>query len=343
MHAIKPLMLQRTFEKQWAASPSSDAEVVSPALASSASSDPSVRSVRTQNTARTSVSSVNVGPVHFSEAARASGQDLLQIKLEMPLGKLSPQRVPTPDGANPLANLEQFRPPMYSILIICPQKYSREAITKHIETTLPKDVPHQITALSSVSEAENLIGGHEPVTFTHVVLNLSSAEEIMNVTNQIAASSGGKTTTLLMSDSVQRQDVLQIVSDSTHKQLLVDKRIIFVHKPVKPSRFAAIFDPARERDLSTDFNRSSAAQMVESQKQNYLDVEKRIGDKKFKVLLVEDNPVNQKVLSRYLKKVGIEAEIAADGVEATEKVFTHPPKHYSLILVSRLKSTRRAT
>ncbi|KAI3328044.1 hypothetical protein HD806DRAFT_484844 [Xylariaceae sp. AK1471] len=336
MHAMKPLMLQKMLEQPLTASPSSDTEVISPALASSPGSDPSVRSgrsVRTQNTTRSSISSVNVGLVHFSEAAKASGQDLSQMKLEMPIGTLSPQMVPTPDAANIAANLgQQFRPPMYSILIICPQKYAREAITKHIETTLPKDVPHQITALSSVPEARNLIGGHESVTFTHIVLNLGFTEEIINVTNQIAACSGSKTIMLIMSDSVQRQDVLELASDATHQQLLADKRIIFVHKPVKPSRLAVIFDPARERDVSTDLNRSSAAQMVESQKQNYLDVEKRIGDRGFKVLLVEDNPVNQKVLSRYLKKVGIEAEIATDGVEATEKVFTHSPKHYSLIL-----------
>ncbi|KAI0418730.1 hsp90-like protein [Xylaria grammica] len=332
MHTIRPLMLQKTLEQPMAASPSSDAEVVSPAFASSGSSDPSVRSVHTQNTTTSSVSSVNVGLAHFSEAAKASGQDLSQMRFEMPTGRLSPQSVSTPDTTNTPSNLEQSRLPMYSILIICPQKYSREAITNHIETTLPKDVPRQITALTSLSEAESLIGGDESVTFTHVVVNLGSAEEIVKITSLIAASSEGKTTTLIMSDSVQRQAVLDLAPNTGHPRHLAERKIIFVHKPVKPSRFAVIFDPARERDVSTDLNRSSAAQMVESQKQSYLDVEKRLGDKGIKVLLVEDNPVNQKVLSRYLRKVGTEPEIAADGMEATEKVFAHPPKHYSLIL-----------
>ncbi len=335
MHAIGPLMLQTILEQPLAASPSSDAEAASPVFASSGSPDPSVRSVLTENTTASSVSSVNVGLVHFSEAAKASGQDLSQMKFEMPIRRLSLQTLPTPNSVNTPSSLEHIRLPIYSILIICPQKYSREAIRKHIEMTLPKDVPRQITALSSLSEAQNLIGGYESVTFTHVVVNLGSAEEIVDVTAQVAASSGGKTITLIMSDSLQRQAVLEVASKTGHPQLLADKQIIFVHKPVKPSRFAVFFDPARERDVSTDLNRSSAAQMVESQKQSYLDVEKRIGDKGVKVLLVEDNSVNQKVLHRYLKKVGIEAEIAADGMEATEKVFAHSPKHYSLILVSR--------
>ncbi|KAI1376165.1 hypothetical protein F4677DRAFT_420486 [Hypoxylon crocopeplum] len=331
-HAIKPLLLHRTVDSVQAASPSSDAEVVSPAQASSASSDPSVRSIRTQNTARSSVSSVNFGLVHFSEAAKASGQDLSQMKLEMPSGKMSPHIMPTPDGSRIPGDVVQFRPPMYSILIICPQRYSREATTRHIEMTLPKDVPHQITAMASVAEAEEVIGGHESVTFTHIVLNLPSAEEVISVIDRIIASSGGKTSVLVLTDSVQRQAVLKLASDMEHQRLLAEKRMIFIYKPVKPSRFAFIFDPGRERDLSVDLNRSSAAQMVESQKQSYLDVEKRIGNKGYKVLLVEDNPVNQKVLVRYLKKVGIEAEIAADGVECTETVFTHPPNYYSLIL-----------
>ncbi|KAI0187228.1 hsp90-like protein [Xylaria flabelliformis] len=332
LQTIRPLVLQKSIEQQMTASPSSDAGFASPAIASPASSNPSVQSGRTQNTTTSSASSVNVGLAHFGEAAKASGQDLSQMRFEMPIRTLSLHRIPTPDGATTPSHLGHPRLPMYSILIICPQKYSREAITKHIETTLPKDVPRQITALTRASEAQNLIGGHESVTFTHVVVNLGSTEEILGITNQIAASSGGKTTTVIMSDSVQRQAVLELASETGHPQLLADKHILFIHKPVKPSRFAVIFDPAGERDVSTDLNRSSAAQMVESQKQSYLDVEKRLGDRGIKVLLVEDNPVNQKVLSRYLKKVGIEAEIATDGMEATEKVFARSPKYYSLIL-----------
>ncbi|KAI1117391.1 hsp90-like protein [Nemania sp. NC0429] len=332
MQAIRPLILHSSLGESITASPSSDPEFPSPSFASPASSDPSVRSVRTQNTTTSSVSSVHVGLARFSEAAKASGQDLSQMRFDMPAGGLSLQVVPTPDVVNSHSSLGRSRLPMYSILVICPQKYSREAITKHVETTLPKDVPRQITALSRVSEAQVLIGGSEPARFTHVIVNLSSAEEIVNVTNQIAISSRGKTITVIMSDSVQRQAVLELASTTGYPQLLTDKHILFVHKPVKPSRFAVIFDPARERDVSTDLNRSSAAQMVESQKQSYLDVEKRIGDKSVKVLLVEDNPVNQKVLSRYLQKVGTEAEIAADGMEATEKVFAHPAHYYSLIL-----------
>ncbi|KAI0137380.1 hsp90-like protein [Xylariales sp. AK1849] len=329
---IRPLSFQRIADAPFTSSPGSDAGVVSPTIASSASSDPSVPSLRTQNTARSSMSSVNVGLAHFSEAAKASGQDLSQMKLEIPPGGLSPSHTPTPDLSKVAGRLDQLIPPMYSILIICPQTMSREATTKHIEITLPKNIPHQITAVASVAEAQKLIGGDEAVTFTHIVINLATPPEIIGMVDQIISSSGERTSILILSDSVQRQAVLKLATDSVHQKLLAQNMVSFIYKPVKPSRFAAVFDPSKSGDLSIDRNRSSAAIMVESQKQSYLDVEKRIGNKGYKVLLVEDNPVNQKVLIRYLKKVGIVAEVASDGVECTEAVFSHPPGFYSLIL-----------
>jgi CheY-like chemotaxis protein len=57
-----------------------------------------------------------------------------------------------------------------------------------------------------------------------------------------------------------------------------------------------------------------------------------MGNKGYKVLLVEDNPVNQKVLTKYLNKIGVDVDIAVDGVECTDMVLSMPHKHYSLIL-----------
>ncbi|RDA92250.1 hypothetical protein CP533_5694 [Ophiocordyceps camponoti-saundersi (nom. inval.)] len=292
---------------------------------STGSSIPSVASGRSLVTERSSASSANNagGLTRFIEAAKASGQDLSQMKLEMPADRLgSPRRTATPD----------LRPPMYSILIVCPQYHSREATTQHIEMTLPKDVPHQITALATVEEAHKHICGDDATRFTHIVLNLALAEAILDVLQQIARSQKAKRTTILvLSDSVQRQAVLRLADETEHGRLLTDK-VTFIYKPVKPSRFAVIFDPDRERDLSTDRNRSTAQQMVENQKASYQEIERRMGNKGYKVLLVEDNPVNQKVLTKYLGKIGVEVDIAVDGVECTDKVLSKPHRHYSLIL-----------
>ncbi|CRK37607.1 hypothetical protein BN1708_020308, partial [Verticillium longisporum] len=93
-----------------------------------------------------------------------------------------------------------------------------------------------------------------------------------------------------------------------------------------------IFDPEKVLDSSIDRNRSTAQRMVESQKASYEEIGKRMGNKGYKVLLVEDNSVNQKVLQKYLEKVGVEVEVAADGVECTDMVLARGHEYYSLIL-----------
>jgi len=237
------------------------------------------------------------------------------MKLEMPSGRSSPG---TSLEAGATAPPEDFRPPMYSILIICPQLHSREATTAHIEMTLPKDVPHQITALATGEEAHTLIGGEDPIKFTHIVINLPSAEAIIALMDEIFKSQSiDKTTILILSDSVQRQAIIKQASDTKHGKWLSENLATFIYKPVKPSRFAVIFDPNKMRDLSHDRNRSTAQQMVENQKISYMEIERRMGNKGYRVLLVEDNPVNQKVLKKYLKKIGVEVEIAVDGAECT--------------------------
>jgi hypothetical protein len=233
--------------------------------------------------------------------------------------------------------LRSFRPPLYSILLICPQIHSREATTQHIEMTLPKDIPHKITGLSSVAEAREMISGPDPMIFTHIVLNLGSADEIVALIDQILNSiSLPATSIVVLSDPVQRQEVIKSAPAYAYDQLDKDNRVSFVYKPVKPSRFAVIFDPDKERDLSTDRNRFSAQQQVATQRQNYLDIGKRLGNKGHRVLLVEDNATNQKVLLKFLSKVGIEVDLALDGVECTNKVFSQPHSFYSLILVCSL-------
>ncbi|KAL2021132.1 hypothetical protein VTK56DRAFT_7438 [Thermocarpiscus australiensis] len=306
---------------------------LSPAAISSGSSEMSASSGHTRTT-RSSMSSVNAGLVRFSQAARASGQDLSQMKLEMPSRRDSQGTAPAIGKENSAgATAPMPPPPMYSILIICPQTHSREATTKHIEMTLPKDIPHQITALASVQEAQEFIGGEESVRFTHIVVNLPSPEEIISLMDKIMNSSVlGRTTILILSDSVQRQAVSKLVAGTKHEAILSEDRVTYIYKPVKPSRFAVIFDPAKERDLSIDHNRSTAQRLVEDQRQSYVDMEKRMGGKGYKVLLVEDNPVNQKVLQKYLRRVGVAVELAADGVECTDMVFERGWGYYSLIL-----------
>ncbi|KPM44999.1 hypothetical protein AK830_g1558 [Neonectria ditissima] len=327
-----PFLPPKHIRANEALSPITDVEFNSPGVISAGSSNPSIHSSRSQATDRSSATSVNTGLARFSEAAKASGQDLSQMKLEMPSGRSSPGSTPVP-GTIDQVSPKDMRPPMYSILIICPQFHSREATTQHIEMTLPKDVPHQITALATVGEAQTLIGGEDPIRFTHIVINLPSAQAIISLMDEITKSQTiDRTTIVVLSDSVQRQAVMKLAADTKQEALFSDNQVTFIYKPVKPSRFAVIFDPNKMRDLSIDRNRSTAQQMVENQKASYLEIERRMGNKGYRVLLVEDNPVNQKVLMKYMEKIGVDVEIAVDGAECTNMVLSKSHQHYSLIL-----------
>ena len=330
--AIPPLQRSRAAD---VSSPSAtETGSASPAVTSTGSSNPSIQSGRSHITDRSSATSVNTGLARFSEAAKASGQDLTHMKLEMPSGRSSPGRTVTPGTSDQLSP-EDFRPPMYSILIICPQVHSREATTKHIETTLPKDVPYQITALATAEEAQGLIGGEDPIKFTHIVINLGSAEAIISLMDQITKWQNIQSTMILiLSDSVQRQAVMKLAANTKYEKLLSENLVTFIYKPVKPSRFAVIFDPDKVGDLSVDRNRSTAQRRVDDQKASDQEIQKLIGNKGYKVLLVEDNPINQKVLMKYLKKVGVVVENAMDGAECTDMVLGKPHDYYALILVS---------
>jgi PAS domain S-box-containing protein len=361
----KPMLANKFMQSPLAISPRTESSVESQGVATSASSDPSIY---TSSHTLSSGSLNSPSSPHFAAAARAASDDM-SMKLALPERQAASRASASPaelvaafqyaqmksEGTTPQPRAfsaddalrisgssspepKSFRPPMYSILLVCPQTHSREATTQHIEFTLPKDVPHQITPLSTGEEAQKLISGDEPIIFTHVVLNLGSTEEIVTLIEQIITSPPlSQTTIVLLSDPVQRQEVIKMAAAHGHDQLGKGNQITFIYKPVKPSRFAVIFDPDKERDLSTDRNRSSAQQQVANQKQNYLDVGKRLGNKGLRVLLVEDNLVNQKVLLKFLAKVGIAVELALDGVECTEKVFSNPHSFYSLILVSSHK------
>ncbi|KAK5697642.1 hypothetical protein LTR17_023924 [Elasticomyces elasticus] len=224
-------------------------------------------------------------------------------------------------------------PPMYSILVVCPLKYSREATMKHIEQTLPAMVPHTISAREDISECHEMLSGDDPVRFTHVVLALQDVEDVVALMDQLLSSPPHSlTSVVIITDLSQRKKIMEHAPQHNYEQLSKDRRVRFVFKPLKPSRFAVIFDPQKEREMSTDRNQDSAQTVAINQKQIFEDLKKRLGNRDKRVLLVEDNRVNQMVIMKYLGKVQIEAETALDGVICTDKVFAQPHGYYSIIL-----------
>lgn len=187
-------------------------------------------------------------------------------------------------------------PPMYSILVVCPLKHSRNATVQHIDKTLPKNVPHQITAKEHLSECQEMLKGTDAVIFTHIVVVLHDVAEIIALMEQVFASPACHATTIvIITDLVQRRSIMEKAPRFDYEQLALQRRLLFVFKPLKPSRFATIFDPQHEREMSLDRNQDSAQQVALTQKQVFEEVTRRLGNKDKRVLLVEDNRTNQLV------------------------------------------------
>ncbi|KAF2031035.1 hypothetical protein EK21DRAFT_111278 [Setomelanomma holmii] len=226
-----------------------------------------------------------------------------------------------------------LQPPMYSILVVCPLVHSREATMRHIKNTLPQGIPHQVTGQSSIIEAQKMIGGDNPVLFTHVVLVLHDTAEVHAIMDQIFSSMiHGNTAVVVVSDPSQKKELIKEAPVYDYDQLHQDRRLQFIYRPLKPSKFAVIFDPEKQRESSTDRNQDSAQQVVVSQKLVFEELKRRLGNKGHKVLLVEDNKINQTVVLKFLAKIDIETETVMDGVQCTDIVFAKPPGYYSIIL-----------
>jgi PAS domain S-box-containing protein len=274
----------------------------SPSL-SSGSSDHSLTSAAL--TGKSSLRSERSSASSFLAESRVTSPDP-QINLALPPKRAessdnsttSPSSDVTarPATAPPRVTSPLAQPPMYSILVVCPLVHSREATIRHIKNTLPQGIPHQVTGEESLIAAQRMIGGENPVIFTHVVLVLHDTAEVHAIMDQIFSSVHSvNTSVVVVSDPSQKKELMKEASVYDYEQLAQDRRLQFIYRPLKPSKFAVIFDPEKQRESSTDRNQDTAQQVVVSQKLVFEELKRRLGGKGHKVLLVEDNHINQTV------------------------------------------------
>ncbi|EYE94256.1 putative sensor histidine kinase/response regulator [Aspergillus ruber CBS 135680] len=241
--------------------------------------------------------------------------------------------VPKPDesasapAVEPKSSPQQASP--CSILILCPLENTRKAIQQHIQQVVPHEVPFTIKAYPDIDDWRDMVNEGTGSSMTHLVLNLPNVDDVMDVIQYVSECEPTAAPTLvLISDLYQKRQVNPKI-----KELSASGRKVYtVPKPVKPSAFSAIFDPDNRRDLSKDRNQDMAREINNNFKTMSKMVKEVIGNKGYRVLLVEDDETNRMVMLKYLDKIKVMAETASNGQECTEMVFSKEPGYYSLII-----------
>ncbi|EEQ84259.2 sensor histidine kinase/response regulator [Blastomyces dermatitidis ER-3] len=226
-------------------------------------------------------------------------------------------------------------PPSYHVLIICPFDYAREALKQHIEQVIPLEATSKATAVLDVEDWKDLVAGGECPNFTHLAINIPDANDVKETMQMILQSDcnskdikSAPPTMIIVSDIYQKREI----SDVYEQFCAAGGQGFLVPKPVKPSSLSRIFDPYNQRDLSNDRNQDMAREINNSFKTMSKIVKEVIGNKGYRILLVEDDETNRTVMLKYLEKVKLASETAGNGQECIDMVFSKEPGYYSLII-----------
>lgn len=229
------------------------------------------------------------------------------------------------------------------ILIICPCEYAPLSIAHHIKNTVADPSKCECTTAFSDNILREYLNGErgEFRKWTHVIINNSKTElvETTKVALEYNAKFGWAMEIVLLVPLIQESTIISGINGGVAgEQQRLPANVRVLHKPVTPAKYSLVFDPSKQREASRDLKMRNAQQVLESQKDIFKTINEFVGRQREdrgrtpRLLLAEDNPVNQKVMGRFFAKAGLDCEIAKDGVECTSKVFAHEQGYYDFII-----------
>ncbi|MGA2246915.1 MAG: response regulator [Verrucomicrobiota bacterium] len=206
---------------------------------------------------------------------------------------------PVPDSKPPTHTGRIARLADLKILILDDNATSRNALSEQCRRwgMLP-------TALASTAQAMDLLRGNAEFDLALVDLHLPGADGLTAAAELQKLPAATMLPMVLLTPLGKR------------KRGSEDVRVVFahaVHKPVKPAQLSS----ALERALLSP---RSAARPPEPAKAEKLLAEQL----PLKVLLVDDNAINQKVAVRIMQQFGYQPEVAGNGRDALEKLDQQP-------------------
>lgn len=277
-------------------------------------SDPSARSTSTNLSDRSPASSTSAtpephpaDPVTKTDSAKPHPSPLDvssqagDSDAESPSDGASPSvarpGVPIPQGfasqrrTAPEPSVSHPKDP-YTIMILCPLDNARAAIKQHIEQVVPLEVPYSITSLPDVEDWRDMVNDGSCNNLTHLVLNVLNVDDGLEVVQYIWEYDPAAAPTLVVIvDLYQKRQINPKIKELSAS----GRRAYTVPKPIKPSAFSTIFDPNNQRDLSKDRNQDMARESNNNFKTMSKMVKEVIGNKGYRILLVEDDETNRMV------------------------------------------------
>lgn len=306
-HDQNTLVPSRSFDQKLpdlaSFSPGLDSAAHSTILGSSA---PIPKSLQPPSAASSALPTPEVGPFHLSSEfvhsklfdvasnlRSSTGMDKGLKSVSNPPVRLVPppsQGSVSPSKASPESAAVVPQQGPLSIVILCPLEHTRKAAKQHIEQVVPHEIPFTITAFPDVDEWKDSHPGPS-AQCTHLVLNLPTAEEILDVIQQVESDPGNAPVVVIISDPYQKRQIGARVTEFA----ATGKQVFIVNKPAKPSAFSAIFDPEKKRELSKDHREDEKRDDTNNFKTVSKMVKEVLGNKGYRILLVEDDETNRNV------------------------------------------------
>lgn len=217
------------------------------------------------------------------------------------------------------------------VLVLSHSAWSIVALNHHIRVVIPRGTPSTIVTSDNFESSLRAVKSSSSRPFTHIVANLMHISEYLTMILAVQEDPAYRDTRLLLVLTPITRKL--VIEQAAQENIVIDKhQVSFVFKVVKPSKLSKFFDPDSERNESTDVRRQTAQEVVQTQKDVFTTINESVGNQGYTVLLVEDNPVNRKVMTKYCKKAGLEVETAEDGVQCLS-IYNAKPGVFNIILM----------
>lgn len=255
-----------------------------------------------------------------------------QVKLPTEEDKPSDQQVQKELGnhnGNNITKKSHLLSPM-NILIICPWKYTSQSIEHHIRATVLNPENCEISRISEIDEMNKM--PYLKKLWTHIVMSITDLQILIGFFRKGPENFAGiskSTQFIILTSPTQKSTIFRKLSNISSG---TSYHITVLAKPLKTSSYGIVFDPSMEKEESYNVKVRSAQQTLETQKKVFKGLREFVEGDNYRVLLAEDNLVNQKVISKFLTKAGFKCDVAADGEICTSKVFQNYNGFYDLIL-----------